>query len=268
MRRVYWLVALCVCQFAFAYDIADFTRDAKAHHERYLNELNGLQLDVTGTITQPGHESYSIDAKYYTRGKSWRTDATLRQTGKEEGFPITVLFDGQQIWGNLLGMKLKVSRGDVDNRVRGYLYWEQPAAGSAIAGEETVNGHPCWVITTPLRESDGTKVTMRSWYDKEHFVLVQSESTLDTKPVRMEFSDFREVRKGYVIPHAMRAVQNDVQIVNAQIVSVASGDAISNSQFDSASLDGEDFPDMAELMRTMQIFGKVFTNEVTKLLKD
>jgi hypothetical protein len=44
--------------------------------------------------------------------------------------------------------------------------------------------------------------------------------------------------------------------------------AISNSLFDSASLDGEDFPDMAELMRTMQIFGKVFTNEVTKLLKD
>ncbi len=163
---------------------------------------------------------------------------------------------------------MKVPRGDVDNRVRGYLYWEQPAAGSAIAGEETVNGHTCWVITTPLRESDGTKVTMRSWYDKEHFVLVQSESTLDTKPVRMEFSDFREVRSGYVIPYAMRAVQGDVQIVNAQIVAVAAGDAISNSQFDSASLDGEDFPDMAELMRTMQIFGKVFTNEVTKLLKD
>jgi hypothetical protein len=67
--------------------------------------LNGLELDVTGTITQPGHESYTIDAKYFTRGKSWRTDATLRQTGKDEGFPITVLFDGQQIWGTLLGMK-------------------------------------------------------------------------------------------------------------------------------------------------------------------
>ncbi len=266
--RVVWTFCLLIASAASAYDIADFTRDAKAHHERYLNELNGLELDVTGTITQPGHDSYAIDAKYFTRGKSWRTDAVLKQIGKDDGFPMTVLFDGQQIWASMLGMKLKVPRGDVDNRVRGYLYWEEPAAGSAIAGEETINGRACWVITTPLRESDGSAVTMKSWYDKEHFVLVQSESTLDAKPVQMEFTDLRELRKGYVIPHAMRAVQNDVQIVNAQIVSVASGDAISNSLFDSASLDGKDFPDMAELMRTMQIFGKVFTNEVSKLLKE
>jgi hypothetical protein len=33
-EKRFWLVALCVCQIAFAYDITDFTRDAKAHHER------------------------------------------------------------------------------------------------------------------------------------------------------------------------------------------------------------------------------------------
>ncbi len=79
--RVVWTFCLLIASAASAYDIADFTRDAKAHHERYLNELNGLELDVTGTITQPGHDSYAIDAKYFTRGKSWRTDAVLKQSG-------------------------------------------------------------------------------------------------------------------------------------------------------------------------------------------
>lgn len=268
MKCSVWLFVLVFAGIAHAYDIADFTRDAKAHHERHLTELNGLRLDVTGTITQPGQDSYDIEAKYYTRGKRWRTDATLKQTGKPVGFPLTVLFDGQKIWAQILGMKLDVPRGDVDNRVRGYLYWEEPAAGSKIAGEETVNGRSCWVITTPLREEDGTAVTMKSWYDKEYFVLVQSESTLDAKPVKMEFTDLRSAGGGYMIPHSMRAMQNDVQVVSGKITSAASGSEVGDAIFESASLDGKDFPDMAELMRTMQIFGKVFTKEVSKLLQE
>lgn len=267
MRIAVLSCLLALAGHTYAYDIEEFTRDAKAHHARQLEALGGLRLDVTGTISQPGHESYDIEAKYYTRGRRWRTDATLRQTGKTEGFPLSVLFDGQKVWAQILGMKLEVPRGDVDNRVRGYLYWEEPAAGSTIAGEETVNGRACWVITTPLREEDGTAVTMKSWYDKEHFVLVQSESTLDTKPVRMEFGDLRGI-EGYMIPHSMRAVQSDVQIVSGQITSAATGKDVSDAIFDSASLDGKEFPDMAELMRTMQIFGQVFTKEVSKLLKE
>ncbi len=261
------LVAFSVATSAFAYDINDFVREAKAHHAKHQDALNGVMLEVRGEITQPKQDVFTIDATYYARGSQWRTDATLFKEGSSDGFPLTVLFDGQQVWAKILGMKLKVPRGDVDDRVRGYLYWEEPAAGSVLVGEEYVQGRLCRVITTPLKESNGKDVTMTSWYDKEHFVLVQSESTLDSKPVRMEFSDFREVRAGYVIPHELRAVQDGAQIFNARIASVASGSAVSNALFDSAQLGGENFPDMSALMRTMKIFGSVFTNEVSKLLQ-
>lgn len=266
MLRVF-LCGLLLAGVALGYDIDEFVRDAKAHHERHLTALNGLKLVVQGEITQPGHESYSIDADYYTRGSKWRAEAELKQTGKDEGFPITVMFDGQKTWATMLGMKLEVPRRDVDDRVRGYLYWEEPAKGSVIAGSETISGRDCWLVTTPLRESDGTAVTMKSWYDKKDFVLVQSESTLDGKPVRMEFSDFKDVREGYALPHSMRAVQEGAQIVSARVLSATGGAEVSDSLFDSAQLSGEDFPDMNELMRTMQIFGKVFTKEVSKLMK-
>lgn len=268
MKNVLWIFALLIASFAFAYDIKDFVRDAKAYHERNLSAMNGLTLEVTGRITQPGQEVYLIDATYSMRGTRWRTDAVLKNADGGEGFPMIVLFDGTQTWARILGMKIEVPRDDVDDRVRGYLYWEEPAVSSVVAGEATINGRACWIIETPLKESDGTPVTLRSWYDKEHYVLVQSESTLGAKPVRMEFSDFRSVQNGYTIPFAMRAVQNDAQIVNAQIISASPGTALSDSLFDSALLEGEDFPSMNELMRTMQIFGKVFTNEVSKLLKN
>ncbi len=267
MKFLVWICAVALCHTTFAYDIAEFEHDAKAHHTRHLKGMNGLALDVRGTITQPDHDVYTIDATYSTRGNKWRTDAVLKNENADEGFPITVLFDGQQTWAQVVGMKLKIRPSDVDNRIRGYVYWDEPAAGSQIVGEETVQGRSCWVISTPLKEEDGTDVTMKSWYDKEYFVLVQSESTLDAKPVRMEFSDFRGVNGTYVIPHKMRAVQDGVQIVDAQVLKASSGSTLRDALFDAEYLDGGDFPDMGELMRTMQIFGKVFTNEVSKLLK-
>ncbi len=266
MRVWMWFCALLVAGAAQAYDIEEFLRDARAHHERHLTGMGGLTLDLTGLITQPGHDAVEVAATYTMRGAQWRADATVRNPGQTEGFPFVVLYDGQQTWAQLLGMKLKVPRSDVDDRVRGYLYWEAPAAGSVVAGEETIGGHACWRIETPLRESDGSAVTMKSWYDKQHFVLVQSESSYDKKPVRMEFSDFRAVRGDYVIPHGMRAVQNDVQLVQAQIVAARTGE-IDGERFSAASLDGADFPDMNELMRTFKIFGKAFGNEVSKLLQ-
>jgi len=266
MLRV-WLCAVLLAGVALGYDIEQFKQDAKAYHDGHLKQLDGLKLVLSGQVTEPGHDTYVIDATYYSRGARWRADATIRNPEKPEGFPFTVLFDGQQTWAQLLGMKMDIEPSDVNDRMRGYAYWNEPDAGSKVAGEETINGRACWLIETPLKESDGTKVTMKSWYDKERFVLVQSESTYDKKPVRMEFSDFRDVAGGYVIPHAMRAVQNDVQLVEARITETAHGEAVSSALLDASSLEGADFPDMAELMRTFQIFGKAFGNEVSKLLK-
>jgi hypothetical protein len=267
MIKFVWILVIVLCSTSFAYDIEEFKRDAKAYHDSYLAGMNGMAMTVTGDITQPGHDKFTIDATYSIRGNKWRTDAVLRGPDSEEGFSITVLYDGKQAWAQLVGMKIPVKRADVDNRVRGYIYWEEPAYGSKIAGEETVSGHECWLITTPLKESDGTEISMKSWYDKTHFVLVQSETTLDGKPVRMEFSDFRSVSGEYQIPHAMRAVQEGAQIVNAKILAASDGKGVSDTAFDANMLEGEDFPDMGQLMRTMQIFGKVFTQEVSKLLK-
>jgi hypothetical protein len=267
MRITIFAAFLLFCSSSFAYDISDFVRDAKAHHEQKLGETNGLKLQIEGTVSEPGHDTFVIEADYYTRGKRWRTDAMLKDSSGKDGFPITVLFDGQQAWATILGMKLKVPQSDVNDRVRGYLYWEEPAAGSILSGDETVNGRACWVISTPLRESDNTPVMMKSWYDKESFVLVKSETSYDKKPIQMEFSDFREVADGYVIPHSMIAMQENAQVVSARIVNAETGKSFADAMFDAAKLQGSDFPDMSELMRTMQIFGKAFANEMGKLLK-
>ncbi|MCB1060763.1 MAG: hypothetical protein KDB65_11060 [Calditrichaeota bacterium] len=267
MNKLVWILAVVLCSTSFAYDIEDFKRDAKTYHESHLFAMNGLALTVHGDITQPGHDSFTVDATYSMRGNKWRADAVVKSEDVEEGFPVTVLFDGTQTWTQMLGMKVKVQHSDVDNRVRGYLYWEEPAYGSELEGEGRLNGHDCWVVTTPLKESDGTEITMRSWYDKEHFVLVQSETTLDGKPVHMEFSDFRPVSGDYVIPHAMRAEQEGNQIVSAKVIAASDGKGVLDTAFDAELLDGGDFPDMGQLMRTMQVFGKVFTKEVSKLLK-
>ena len=262
-----FVLSLLFASSVFAYDISDFVRDAKAHHEQKLGEMNGLMLEVEGTVSKPGHDTFLIEADYYTRGKRWRVDAMLKDSGGNDGFPITVLFDGQQIWYSIYGMKFKASRTDVDDRVRGYLYWEEPAAGSILSGDETVNGRECWVISTPLRESDNTPVMMKSLYDKENFVLVKSETSYDKKPIQMEFSDFREVADGYVIPHALIAMQENAQVVSARILNAKSGKSFADAMFDAAQLQGSDFPDMSQLMKTMQIFGKAFANEMGKLLK-
>lgn len=267
MKKLSWVLVFVLCSSAFAYDIDEFTRDAKAYHESHLFAMNGLAMTVEGEITQPGQDTFLIEATYAMRGNMWRADAVLKKPDAQDGFPLTVLFDGQQTWAQILGMKLKVKRGDVDDRVRGYVYWDEPAYGSKIAGDEFVNGRDCWLITTPLKESDGTEITMKSWYDKQHFVLVQSESTLDGKPVRMEFSDFRSVSGDYQIPHAMRAVQDGAQVLNARVLAASDGHGVNDAVFDAALLEGDDFPDMGQLMRTMQVFGKVFTKEVSKLLK-
>jgi len=265
--RVLWLCCLLLASRGFAYDLSDFTREAKAYHERHAAELNGLKLEVAGVVTEPGKDAYAISATYYTRGERWRTDAKLTQRGGTDSLPFNVLYDGQKTWATLLGMKIEVPRRDVDDRVRGYLYWEQPAETSKLIGEESVGGRPCWLIETPLRESDGTPVTLRSWYDKEYFVILRTETSYDRKPIRIEFSDLRAVGGGYVIPHSLRAVQNDVQVVEAQVTGTTTGAAISDSLFDAAKMPGEDFPDMNELMRSMKIFGKVLTNEMSKMLK-
>ncbi|MBK6766773.1 MAG: hypothetical protein IPG71_10785 [bacterium] len=268
MRAVIWGLVLCLTQWAFAYDLSDFVREANAHHARRMGAAGGLKLNVAGEVTEPGKDAFSITATYYSRDKRWRADAVLSQRGGAEGLPFNVLFDGQKTWATLLGMKIEVPRRDVDDRVRGYLYWEEPPAIAKLIGDETVGGRACWLIETPLRESDGTAVTLRSWYDKEYFVILQTETSYDRKPIRIEFSDLRAVSGDYVIPHKLRAVQNDVQVVEAQITGSPTGAEIGDSLFDSAQLPGSDFPDMNELMRSMKIFGKVITNEMSKMLKN
>jgi hypothetical protein len=94
-----------------------------------------------------------------------------------------------------------------------------------IAGEETINGRACWVITTPLRESDGTAVTMKKLV-RQRALCARAVGKHTRREARADgVFGFSQRARGLCdsLRDARRAA-SDVQIVNAQIVSVASGE--------------------------------------------
>jgi outer membrane lipoprotein-sorting protein len=225
---------------AEAYDIEDLVRDGRAHHQKAQQSIGDMTLEQTGSFTSPGGGDSSMKSVRYQKGDKWRQEADMAMGGMGQGpgpgasFKSVTLFDGTDTWTLAMGMKTKLPKDAGQSSSSSPVYWSEPPAGSKISGEETIDGHECWIVELPANPLMPS--APRMWIDKAKFVNVRSESVLSGKTMRTDFSDFRDVKGVLEIPYHSDVYSNDQKTMTAEITKLETNTGLSDGLFDPAKL--------------------------------
>ncbi len=259
---------LCLASLAFGADLEALLKDARAYHDGKLAKIEDMVLEYTGTFMGPGGEGAGMKSTLTRKGEKWRMEATMNMGGGkmtmngEEvdaggGMETTVLFDGKDMWTSTMGMKMKMPQDKAMEQMSFTQYWNEPPAGSSLTGEESVNGRNCYVVIYP--ENDVTEAPSKMWIDKEWYVNVRSESHLSGKVIKTDFSDFKAVSDGYMIPHKAVVYSGDQKTMDVTITKVEVNQGVEESLFDAASLGGSAMDmDIEKLMKQAEEMQKQY----------
>jgi outer membrane lipoprotein-sorting protein len=233
------LFAVFAASSAFAYDVADLSRDAKAFHSRHQHELGDMTLKMEGKFTAAQAGTSGLSSTRYQKGDKWRLESGMvsgSTMGNAQGSINTVtLFDGENVWSVAMGMKTKLTKEQSQNQDM-KSYWNEPPDGSKIVGEETVNGRDCWIVEWPANPM--LKTAPKYWIDKTHFITVKSEGELSGKKIVTEMSDFRAVKDEFIVPYHSDSFSDGKKTLETDITELSINTGLSDDLFDPAKLQG------------------------------
>lgn len=254
--------------FVHGMELSELLSKAKSYHDGKLAKIDDMTLEYTGTFMGPGGEGAAMTSKMIRKGDKWRMDATMNVGAGQVtmngeavqgagGMETTVLFDGQDTWTSVMGMKMKMPKDQAEEQLSFSQYWNEPPAGSEVTGEETVNGRACYVVKYPeIAQTDGETTT---WIDKEYFVNVKSETHLSGKTIKTLFNDFKPVADGYMIPYKAEVFSDDQKTVDVNITNVEINKGVDASLFDAASLSGGEMNmDIQKMMKQAEEMQKKY----------
>lgn len=245
MRTILTLALLLAAPLAAsAYDIEQLRKDARAFHDGMMKKVVDITMEQEATFTIPGRGGENtMKSTMYRKGDRWRTEGMMSMGGQGAMDTVT-LFDGKDVWTVAMGMKTKLTAEQLQGQPMAS-YWTEPAPGSRITGQDTVNGRECWIVQGPdVPETAMTEMgPTLTWIDKKNFIWVQTETKMSGKTVRTTFSDFRKV-DGYDLPYRIDVFSDGKPTMVSRIVKLETNSKLSDDLFDPAKLAGSAMPGM------------------------
>jgi outer membrane lipoprotein-sorting protein len=164
----------------------------------------------------------------------------LTVTSGSETHKLVQVLDGEKAWVTVDGQPHKMSATalaemretlNLDRAIRLVPLLTEPGYQVAYAGESKVNDRP--VVT--LKVTAKGRKELRMYFDKETFLLVKTEHTLDDsmgKEVRQEayYSDFRELG-GYRRPTRIVAFRDGKKVMEGELLEAKYLERVPESEF-------------------------------------
>jgi len=240
---------------ALAYDMSDLRRDMHAHIDKMMKDVGDVTIQNEATFEggakgKPGMSGMTgMKATTYVKGTRWRTEATMQGGDDAPSIEMTSMFDGEDMWTVMMGMKQKLPKGTLGQNGQAGMWSEFPE-NAKLVGEEQASGRAAWkVMYEPEKGGPrGGEGPVTVWVDKSTFVPIQMESKSDGKPMRMVMSDFRKV-KGYDYPYLTEMFSDGKKAMTMKVVKLETNKGISDDLFDPEKLGGGDSMDMNAMMK-------------------
>jgi len=248
------VLLLLVAIPAHAYDMSDLRRDMKAHIEKMMKDVGDVTIEHEATFEGGGKGMSGMKGMTgmktttYVKDLRWRSDATMQGDDMPD-MEMTSMFDGEDMWTVMMGMKQKLPKGTLGQNGQGGM-WNEFPENAKLVGEEQASGRAAWkVMYEPEKGGPGGgggPVTV--WVDKSTFVPIQMESKSGGKPMRMVMSDFRKV-KGYDYPYLTEMFSDGKKAMTMKVVKLETNKGVSDDLFDPEKLGGGDSMDMNAMMK-------------------
>lgn len=238
---------------AAAMDMATLIAQAEAQREANRELIQDLTVTRQNTMNTPrGPQQMTVVT--VTMGEKMLTTTTMPVPPKP-GVPAGLtsmtnitLFDGTDHWAINSAGRQKLPNADGrqadGDRTLDFL------SGATLAGEETVDGHDCWVVipSTELKKTKFTKV----WLAKHDLTLVRGEGEEKGHTMRMANSDFRTVVGQYQIAHHTELFRGDVSAGTMVVKDVKVNQGLTDADFVADNIPLPEGPSLKEMQEMMQ----------------
>jgi outer membrane lipoprotein-sorting protein len=245
MKYLLSLLSVCfIVNNTFAYDVATLIADMKARYGQAYAEITDMTLKEESTVKDDATDM-TMTMTMYHKGDKWRNETQLGQG--EESMTTTTIFDGTDVWSEMMGMKTKLPKDQTDEKKLADEFWLNIPEDAKIAGEESVNGRDCWIV-----EWNEQSEPRRTWIAKDDLMHVQTVMKSENKTLKIINSDFRKVHKDFMIPYVTEVYSGDKLIMTSLIKEFVYNTGLADDLFDPAKLSGSDNMDLQKLMKQAQ----------------
>lgn len=240
---------------AHAYDMADLRRDMHAHIDKMMKDAGDLTIEHEATF-EGGAKGASgmkgmtgMKTTTYVKGTRWRSNAVMQGGDDSPSIEMVSMFDGEDLWTVVMGMKQKQPRGTIGQTGQGGM-WNEFPDDAKLVGEDQVGGRATWKVQYEPEKGGpkGSQGPVLVWVDKSTFVPIQLEAKSSGKPMRMVMSDFRKV-KGYDYPYLTELFADGQKSMTLKVVKLETNKGVSDDLFDPEKLAGGEGMDMNAMMK-------------------
>lgn len=222
--------------------------------EQKMGKINDAEMTMEIKTEEDGREM-TIETVHMVKGEKFRSDAKVpapkEVPGDMEEINIVTIFDGENMWQiNPFRGKTKMEDEKKEEyQERGYnFYWFKLMSEGEVnyISEEQVNEKNCYHYKQTTEEG-----TIEMWIDKTNLAPVKIIDGTEEETQTISFSDFKEVRDGWVIPYKTKIYSGDELKVETVIKSFKINQGISDDKFNPDNVDVQKF-DMMEMMKQMK----------------
>jgi outer membrane lipoprotein-sorting protein len=242
---------------ASAMDIATLVAQAEAQRDANRAQIHDLAVTRQNTMLTPRGEQ-QLTVVTVTMGDKMRTTTTIPvppKPGVPEGVKSMTnitLFDGTDHWAINSGGKQKLPASD--NRASDGDRTLDFLDGATLAGDETVDGHDCWVIVpnAALKKTKFSKV----WLAKHDLILIRGEGEEQGHAMRMQNSDFRKVIGEYQLAYRTELLRDNVSAGTMVIQEVKVNQGLTDDEFNAEKIPQPEGPSLQEMQQMMMQRGQ------------
>ncbi|MFO8061545.1 MAG: outer membrane lipoprotein-sorting protein [bacterium] len=251
MKRVLIIMGILAAIFVIAEDAQSILNNMNEMYSGFENEINNLKMEQTMQIVEENNE-VNMDMVMHKKGNKMRLDVTIDMgnQGEMQGIKTVVIDDGEDMWTIVpFAGKQKMEREKKEQygAVSEFFWWNNLGSNPTLTGTEKVNGSDAWVIEfDEIKDDQFDKI----WVDKEHNYLVRSESYDDDETVTINYSDYRDVHEGRMIPFLTKITTNDDANIIMTVNSIDLEADIDEGMFDpdNVKMDNSGMQDMMKNM--------------------
>ena len=251
MKRVLIIMGILAALFVIAEDAESVLNKMDEMYSGFEDDINNLKMEQTMQILEENNE-VNMDMVMHKKGSKMRLDITIDMGNQAEmqGLKTVVIDDGEDMWTIVPfagKQKLEREKKEQYGAVSEFFWWNNLGSNATLTGSEKINGSDAWII-----EFDETTDEQfdKIWVDKEHNYLVKSESYEDDETVTVNYSDYRDVQEGRMIPFLTKITTSDDASIIMTVKSMDLEADIDDSMFDpdNVKMDNSGMQDMMKNM--------------------
>jgi hypothetical protein len=147
-----------------------------------------------------------------------------------EQLAIHIIFDGKAYWRLAPGDGLsRISARDASAFTFRLFWWEGGLSGMRLAGRETVEGRPCFV----LEFKDASSAFERLWADRQSLAMVRARvKTPGGKSMELWGSSFKYIAGRFESPWRVDVLENGKSMGYIRTTRVAVNQGVDDTMFD------------------------------------